>query len=1412
MAYYRGYYSTDAILQQNNEPYQLLSNGQLYQNSSDGFQLIQPPDPTFTFNWNSGDTLTMLLYYNGGNVSAIQCCGYVIPPDQINGYIPNIEGEVILFTLDGQSVDPPDPDLQNILIKSSQGWGVLKYSQGWRSLGWPPIFILNNMADNITYLVQQDIIPLNSCDIINQAVIQKYTAGSISPGSDPVQLFNTKTLFWSINATDLQYYTMTKPDIVPTQVDPVIYVAYNQDNVNITNLITDLTIYLNGDTITKYVIILYFDLYVIYHFYYVDTPDQLPVITNLTNVVNCIPDDITFNLPTIGIFESSAGLPNSLFFTVNGNQITVNTSTLPAGQSGFFQYYSTLNGNVQLVNQLISLPPPNLFNNRHCCVETNEPGYNAVNNICPDGWFVNKGDYDTYNDIILTNNSNSMMFIPRYGTLRGGRSIGPDDDTFWTNAYLGNDTIAWGYNRGIGYGSISSGWHNNAINVNSNYSGINNDNFMSMIAITYDWNNINNTLNIISGNIVNLAVNNIISFTDSSQNIYLGSIVSIQGTTLTLNTLTNNRFQLPIISLTNQTGRIKIIRLLGGDIVSGNSNDTADVGASIISGYNNTIISGSNVVAEGQHNLISNVHDNITTGQSNICNADCSIISGQNNTFSGDSNIQSGQQNIISGNNIISSGHQNNNHYMKLIGGPGCYYNAVFYQAVMSGYSSEVNKIILNSMVVITLYNNITIHGNVISVSSAGTDLIITISNNQSYLTDCDIKFIHLYVQDNNIISGDQNINIIGQNNIQSGSYNKSIEQNSISAGHHNDIIYEVIQANGLNNNEVIISSLEYPGILNYRFTDMFVMINDIIKVQDEYILNNDKVLVLSSGTYQGTLTIRPVNSNVLLNGEYNNIFNTNGITTGYYNTNNGVNCSISGQYNSLTDGNSIVSGSYNYSNTGTLYNVSVEFDNNVYTITSTTPLDWPLGSNVVVFRSVLKIIGQINSFEYTAVYVSGNISSGQTVGDQVAYLIKYRNIDHGDNIISGWQNIATNMRASVIMGFNNSVNTSDRREFATVIGRDNFNQYGSNHMWGQNQKCLDTTDQNMLIGYNNTVSSTSNLNFIVGQGNSSNSNNNHIDGQNNIIASDNSHHIVHGYDNKILDQADNNYIEGQNNEISLSAEQISILGQNNKIGRSGWTQSNSIIIGQNNGTGTSLCRDVINSYIIGNNNQYNIENSCIIGNNYTFEPLNVGGAGEVNKIKFRNSILLGNGSQYTIRMPPSPAPGTDYTLLQGMLLALDSNASEIGTSATSDLAHRWANNQCIMRYTGGFYFYNSNSASSFGGTGVQLPRGAASWIVMSSRADKVKISDVDHELDLEKLDHIPVERWYYKHNPELAYTGPYAEDLYQYFETGQSGGIQTIEMDGILMSCLKGLYSKYKKLQQDHDELKAMVMELLNK
>jgi len=129
----------------------------------------------------------------------------------------------------------------------------------------------------------------------------------------------------------------------------------------------------------------------------------------------------------------------------------------------------------------------------------------------------------------------------------------------------------------------------------------------------------------------------------------------------------------------------------------------------------------------------------------------------------------------------------------------------------------------------------------------------------------------------------------------------------------------------------------------------------------------------------------------------------------------------------------------------------------------------------------------------------------------------------------------------------------------------------------------------------------------------------------------------------------------------------------------------------------------------------------------------------------------------------------------------------------------------------GGARFYSTEDSY----IGPQMAAGGTDWVANSDSNLKTKVTAVDPKKILEKLSHLPVTEWEYKHNPHRRYIGPMAQDFHALFGLGDDDkGIGTLDSDGVMYAAIQGLVENLKERDKSIEELKAklqVVEERLN-
>jgi hypothetical protein len=164
----------------------------------------------------------------------------------------------------------------------------------------------------------------------------------------------------------------------------------------------------------------------------------------------------------------------------------------------------------------------------------------------------------------------------------------------------------------------------------------------------------------------------------------------------------------------------------------------------------------------------------------------------------------------------------------------------------------------------------------------------------------------------------------------------------------------------------------------------------------------------------------------------------------------------------------------------------------------------------------------------------------------------------------------------------------------------------------------------------------------------------------------------------------------------------------------------------------------------------------------------------------------------------------------QGAIVISDASAG-----FSSDSLYPTANNQIVMRGTGGIKLFTSQNLS----TGAELLPGGGSWNMISDRNRKQDLLAVDGEDILRRMREIPVTSWSYiaQSGSGIRHIGPMAQDWERMF--GLSGDTTTInsgDMAGVTFAGVQALEARttsqaatIQALERRIRELEALVEEL---
>jgi hypothetical protein len=139
------------------------------------------------------------------------------------------------------------------------------------------------------------------------------------------------------------------------------------------------------------------------------------------------------------------------------------------------------------------------------------------------------------------------------------------------------------------------------------------------------------------------------------------------------------------------------------------------------------------------------------------------------------------------------------------------------------------------------------------------------------------------------------------------------------------------------------------------------------------------------------------------------------------------------------------------------------------------------------------------------------------------------------------------------------------------------------------------------------------------------------------------------------------------------------------------------------------------------------------------------------------------------------------------------SGAMVFGDQSTFDSVQAVANNEFVVRASGGFRFRTNPTLT----TGCDLPAGSGVFSCSSSRSLKEHFAEVDGEALLARVRGVPVSRWsYIAEGGRVRHLGPFAEDFHAAFGLGTDDrSIGLLDIDGVNFAAVKALEARTEEL-----------------
>ncbi|WP_181307626.1 tail fiber domain-containing protein [Rufibacter sp. XAAS-G3-1] len=253
---------------------------------------------------------------------------------------------------------------------------------------------------------------------------------------------------------------------------------------------------------------------------------------------------------------------------------------------------------------------------------------------------------------------------------------------------------------------------------------------------------------------------------------------------------------------------------------------------------------------------------------------------------------------------------------------------------------------------------------------------------------------------------------------------------------------------------------------------------------------------------------------------------------------------------------------------------------------------------------------------------------------------------------------------------------------------------------------------------------------------------------------------------------SDFNTISGAGTRLLWSPERAAF-----RVGQVSGGQWDGANVGRNSvGMGSDVVASGSNAIALGNGTRATGENSFASGH---------------------NAIASGN---YSFASGNSVTASGHYSTAIGSMVSTDNRQGGVimGDNGSYGMITKpTANNQMIMRFTGGYILYSTANATS----GVEVAAGGGSWSSVSDSTRKENFRPIDAEQVLLKVAALPVTEWNYKsQTPNERHIGPMAQDFYSAFRLdgiGRDTTINTIDIDGVNMVAIQALEKRTRELQK---------------
>lgn len=187
------------------------------------------------------------------------------------------------------------------------------------------------------------------------------------------------------------------------------------------------------------------------------------------------------------------------------------------------------------------------------------------------------------------------------------------------------------------------------------------------------------------------------------------------------------------------------------------------------------------------------------------------------------------------------------------------------------------------------------------------------------------------------------------------------------------------------------------------------------------------------------------------------------------------------------------------------------------------------------------------------------------------------------------------------------------------------------------------------------------------------------------------------------------------------------------------------------------------------------------------------------------NAVAIGNQLE---------ASGQNSTAMGTLVSTNNKSGSFIIGDINASPYQNLASNQMMMRFSGGYMLYSSETPTQTSAVGVQLAPNGNAWTTISDSTRKENFRIIDGEGFLKKIGQMRLGSWNYRGQDIKQYRhyGPMAQDFFAAFghdglgTIGEDKSINQADFDGVNLIAIQALVKKVEKLEAENSTLKQQL------